>query len=100
MKSIKTLLLTVIAIAITACTAPPESPSVDPLPSWNDGPTKSAIIKFVESATNNESEHFIAVADRIAVFDNDGNLWSEQPAYFQLFFVIDRVKELAPLHPE
>jgi phosphoserine phosphatase len=73
---------------------------VDPLPSWNEGQTKSAIITYVEEVTNSESTSFIPVMDRIATFDNDGNLWSEQPAYFQLFFAIDRVKELAPNHPE
>ena len=72
----------------------------DPLPSWNEGATKSAIINYVSEVTNAESENLIAISDRIATFDNDGNLWSEQPAYFQLFFAIDRVKALAPEHPE
>ncbi len=76
------------------------SNETNPLPSWNDGNTKSSIIDFVEAVTNENSEYFIPVADRIATFDNDGTLWSEQPAYFQLFFVIDRIKELAPHHPE
>ncbi|MCK5469938.1 MAG: haloacid dehalogenase-like hydrolase, partial [Cyclobacteriaceae bacterium] len=72
----------------------------DPLPSWNEGATKSAIINYVSEVTNAESENLIAISDRIATFDNDGNLWSEQPAYFQLFFAIDRIKALAPEHPE
>ena len=72
----------------------------DPLPSWNEGVTKTAIIDFVTDVTKAESENFIDIADRIATFDNDGNLWSEQPAYFQLFFAIDRIKALAPQHPE
>ncbi len=72
----------------------------DPLPSWNDGTTKEAIISYVEDVTNTESKNFIAIPDRIATFDNDGNLWSEQPAYFQLFFAMDRVKALAADHPE
>ncbi len=72
----------------------------DPLPSWNEGATKAAIMTFVQDATNEQSPGFIPVADRIATFDNDGNLWAEQPMYFQLFFAIDRVKELAPEHPE
>ena len=76
------------------------SNETNPLPSWNDGNTKSSIIDFVEAVTNENSEYFIPVADRIATFDNDGTLWSEQPAYFQLFFAIDRIKELAPHHPE
>ena len=72
----------------------------DPLPSWNDGNTKQALLDFVTDVTNPTCDCFVAVPDRIAVFDNDGNLWSEQPAYFQLFFAIDRVKEMAVDHPE
>jgi hypothetical protein len=72
----------------------------DPLPSWNEGTTKAAILDYVEDVINPKSKNFIAIPDRIATFDNDGNLWSEQPAYFQLFFAIDRVKALAPEHPE
>jgi len=72
----------------------------DPLPSWNDGKTKSSIINFVKDVTNKNSENYVDIPDRIAVFDNDGNLWSEKPAYFQLFFAIERVKLLAPEHPE
>lgn len=73
---------------------------IDPLPSWNDGDTKQAIINFVNDVTIEGSVNFIPVSERIATFDNDGNLWSEQPAYFQLFFAMDRVKALAPEHPE
>jgi hypothetical protein len=73
---------------------------VDPLPSWNDGQTKQAIITYVNDVTADGSTNFIPISDRIATFDNDGNLWSEQPTYFQLFFAIDRIKELAPEHPE
>jgi phosphoglycolate phosphatase-like HAD superfamily hydrolase len=72
----------------------------DPLPSWNDGPSKQAIVKFVSAAVTRGEAGFIAPADRIAVFDNDGTLWSEQPMYFQLAFALDRVKTLAPQHPE
>ena len=74
--------------------------NLDPLPSWNSGATKSAIINYVNDVTNSESQNFIEIKDRIATFDNDGNLWSEQPAYFQLFFAMDRIKELAADHPE
>ena len=74
--------------------------AVDPLPSWNDSASKQAIISYVVDVTNTESENFIPIADRISTFDNDGNLWGEQPAYFQLFFAIDRVKAMAPEHPE
>jgi len=77
-----------------------EIENTDPLPSWNEGKTKAAIINYVGDVTNSEGNNFIAIPDRIATFDNDGNLWSEQPAYFQLFFAIDRVKTLAADHPE
>jgi len=72
----------------------------DPLASWNDGATKQAIVQFVESVTDGTSPDFVAPAERIAVFDNDGTLWSERPIYFQLQFVMDRVKSLAGEHPE
>jgi len=72
---------------------------VDPLPSWNEGTAKSAIINFVNETTS-AGKFFIPANERIAVFDNDGTLWSEQPIYFQFAFAMDRVKELAPSHPE
>lgn len=74
--------------------------AADPLPSWNEGPAKKAIIEFVQKVTNEDESDFVPIAERIAVFDNDGTLWSEQPFYFQLYFALDRVKELAPQHPE
>lgn len=70
------------------------------LPSWNDSKNKTDIINYVKAVTDKNSKSFIPVVDRIAVFDNDGTIWSEQPAYFQLFFAMDRIKELAPQHPE
>lgn len=72
----------------------------DPLPSWNDRPAKRAILDFVERVTREGGLDFVAVPERVATFDNDGTLWSEQPIYFQFLFAIDRVKELAPKHPE
>jgi phosphoglycolate phosphatase-like HAD superfamily hydrolase len=72
----------------------------DPLPSWNDGPTKKSITEFVAKVTREGSPDFVPVAERIATFDNDGTLWCEQPIYFQLMFAFDRVKALAPEHPE
>jgi hypothetical protein len=72
----------------------------DPLPSWNEGTTKAAILIYVEDVTNPESADFIEIKDRIATFDNDGNLWSEQPIYFQLYFAMDRIKAMAVDHPE
>lgn len=77
----------------------PASAQTDPLPSWNDGPTKTAIVGFVEATTDPASSKFVEPADRIAVFDNDGTLWSEQPLYFQFFYVLDRARELAAADP-
>jgi phosphoglycolate phosphatase-like HAD superfamily hydrolase len=72
----------------------------DPLPSWNDGATKRAIVDFVTGAVSDGSEGYIPPAERIAVFDNDGTLWVEQPVYTQLVYAIDRIKAIAPQHPE
>jgi phosphoglycolate phosphatase-like HAD superfamily hydrolase len=72
----------------------------DPLPSWNDGAAKQAVVAFVDRVTKDGSPDFVPGPQRIAVFDNDGTLWSEQPGYFQLAYVLDRVKALAPKHPE
>ena len=71
----------------------------DPLPSWNEGPTKDALIVFIDEAQTDGSEGYIPPAERIAVFDNDGTLWSEQPMYFQLLFAVDRLKALAEEDP-
>lgn len=72
----------------------------DPLPSWNTGANKTAIIEFVEAVTDSANPDFVPVPERIATFDNDGTLWTEQPLYTQLAFALDRVKALAPQHPE
>lgn len=74
--------------------------SAQPLASWNDGPARQAIVRFVTDVTTPGSPSYVAPEDRVAVFDNDGTLWSEQPMYFQLAFAIDRVRALAPAHPE
>ena len=74
--------------------------SGDPIPSWNNSPAKHAITLFVKNVTTKGQPHYVPPAERIAVFDNDGTLWSEQPMYFQLAFALDRVKALAPKHPE
>ncbi len=102
MNSIKFAALAFAILIVISCapTLEEETAITDPLPSWNEGETKNSIISFVNEVTDPGSAHFIEVADRIATFDNDGNLWSEQPAYFQLFFAIDRVKLLADQHPE
>jgi len=72
----------------------------DPLPSWNNTAPKKAIIAFVERVTKEGSPYFVRPEERIATFDNDGTLWCEQPMYFQLLFALDRLKLLAPQHPE
>jgi phosphoglycolate phosphatase-like HAD superfamily hydrolase len=84
------------ALAFTATIAQAQ----DPLPSWNDGKTKQSITEFVAKVTKEGSPDFVPPEERIATFDNDGTLWCEQPLYFQLFFALDRVKALAPQHPE
>jgi phosphoserine phosphatase len=95
--------LLAILVLATACSQPPQpsaATGVDPLASWNDGPNKTAIIDFVETVSDPSNAGFVDEAKRVAVFDNDGTLWSEQPLYFQLFFAIDRVKAIASEHPE
>jgi hypothetical protein len=72
----------------------------DPLPSWNDGTVKKSIIDFVGRVTTQGSSDFVAVPERTATFDNDGTLWTEQPYYFQFAFALDRIKAMAPRHPE
>ena len=87
-------------VAVTAMAAWAPAGAADPLPSWNEGLAKAAILAFVAAATAEGTPSFVPAEQRIAVFDNDGTLWSEQPAYFQLMFAIDEVKRLAPAHPE
>jgi phosphoglycolate phosphatase-like HAD superfamily hydrolase len=79
---------------------PASAQGVDSLSSWNDGRAKQVILAFVAQVTSPGSPDFVPPAERIAVFDNDGTLWSEQPVYFQVLFALDRVKALAPQHPE
>jgi len=74
--------------------------AADPLPSWNDTAPKQALFNFVDAVTRPGSPQYVPPAERIATFDNDGTLWAEQPLYFQAFFIIDRIKALAPQHPE
>ncbi|MEP6357838.1 MAG: HAD family hydrolase [Halioglobus sp.] len=95
-SSIKVLVCGVLLTLSSLATAQ----TSDPLPSWNEGKAKQSIIQFVTKVTEQDSPDYVPVGERIATFDNDGNLWAEQPMYFQLFFAIDRVKELAPQHPE
>jgi len=86
-------------IGITS-TAPAQQPTSDPLPSWNDGTPKSAIIDFVGRVTRETSSDFVPAPERIATFDNDGTLWAEQPIYVQFAFAVDRVRALASKHPD
>jgi phosphoserine phosphatase len=88
------------AIALFATWISVAVAQTDPLPAWNDGPAKQAIVAFVTDVTREGSPDFIPSSERIATFDNDGTLWSEQPMYAQFAFALDRVKALAPLHPE
>jgi phosphoglycolate phosphatase-like HAD superfamily hydrolase len=86
----------VCALAFTATMAH----AADTLPSWNDGAVKQSIVNFVAKVTKAGSPDFVPESQRIATFDNDGTLWAEQPMYFQVVFALDRVKALAPQHPE
>jgi phosphoserine phosphatase len=99
MKYFKKSLLLFSAIIFFSCTEQNVQQS-DPLPSWNEGKSKQSIIDFVNEVTNETSPNYVKPEDRIATFDNDGCLWSEKPFYFQLQFALDRVKALAPEHPE
>jgi hypothetical protein len=96
-----TFLLSVLVMAVAVMLAiSPAMAQTDPLPSWNDSAPKKAIVAFVEKVTKEGSPDFVPVAEHIATFDNDGTLWAEQPMYFQFLFALDRVKALAPTHPE
>ena len=83
-----------IALTTSAVAAP------DPLPSWNDGPTKQAIIEFVKAVTDKSSPRYVAPQDRTATFDNDGTMWVSHPVYTEFVFALDRLRALAPQHPE
>jgi len=100
MKTHLRLLLALALSAMLSGAAVRKVTADDPLPSWNDGQAKTAIIDLVQRVTNEGSPDFVSRADRIATFDNDGTLWSEHPMYTQLAFAIDRIKSLAPEHPE
>jgi hypothetical protein len=93
-------LKTCAAVLLSGLLAATTAHAADVLPSWNDGKAKQAIIAFVEKVTKEGSADFVAPADRIATFDNDGTLWAEHPLYFQFLFAIDRVKVMATQHPE
>ncbi len=94
MRAATRVLAVLLALLASAASA------ADPLPSWNDGPAKRAIVDFVARVTDPRDKAFVAPADRIAAFDNDGTLWCEQPLYVEMVFALDRIKALSPLHPE
>jgi hypothetical protein len=87
-------------LLIAVAAFPALAQAADALPSWTDGDSKARIVAFVQAVTDPTHRNFVPPAERIAVFDNDGTLWTEQPMYFQLAFILDRVKALAPQHPE
>jgi haloacid dehalogenase-like hydrolase len=89
-----------LAIGIVASLCTSALAQTDPLPSWKDGAVKKSISNFVVRVTTQGGPDFVSAPERIAVFDNDGTLWTEQPYYFQLAFALDRIKAMAPQHPE
>ena len=110
MRSISLVVLAT-AVALTACGDRPAqtlsatdqttaAAAAPVLPSWNQGPTRQSIVDFVDRVTDPTSPDYVTPSERIAVFDNDGTLWAEQPLYFQLFFALDRVRAMADDHPE
>ena len=101
MLSPRTLLVAFLAIGLVGGTAiEARAADADPLPSWNDGPTKQSILDFVAAVTKEGGPDYVAPAERIATFDNDGTLWIEQPIYTQFAFAVDRVKATSNQHPE
>jgi len=88
------------AVLLVLLLVPSLAKAGDSLPSWNDGPAKAAIVDFVARVTKEGGPDFVPAAERIAVFDNDGTLWAEQPIYFQFAFALDQVKAMAPKHPD
>lgn len=92
--------LSLVLVLLAAVPIERASARSDSLPSWNDSATKAAIVEFVARVTKDGGPDYVPPAERIAVFDNDGTLWSEQPMYFQLAFAIDRIATLAKDHPE
>ena len=99
MKFTRVIDSTCLALVLLAF-SPAVAVAKDHLPSWNDGPTKQAITEFVRAVTEKNGKDYVEPAERIAVFDNDGTLWVEYPMYTQALFAFDRVKKLAPQHPE
>jgi len=100
MKATRTRDLVAAALISAVAFTPTVPRAADPLPSWNEGPAKHSIVEFITKVTTAGSPDLVPVPERIATFDNDGTLWCEQPVPVQLYFALDRVKALAPQHPE
>jgi hypothetical protein len=100
MEWLRTLLICWVTILVLTLAHGVVAAAEDPLPSWNDGAAKQRILAFIEKAAKEGGPEFVPKTERIAVFDNDGTLWAEQPVYFQVQFALDGVKALAPKHPE
>ena len=100
MEKRKLVCLMATLVAILFCLATFCAAADDPLPSWRGGTAKQAIVSFVDKVTRQGGPNYVPPSERIAVFDNDGTLWAEQPMYFQFYFALDRLKEMAPRHPE
>lgn len=99
-RAIGFLKLTLLALSLITIAVNSFSQASEPLPSWVDSSNKQAVIDFVSSTTTENHSNYVPAHKRIAVFDNDGTLWSEQPLYFQAIYIFDRIKEIAPVHPE
>jgi len=100
MKTVRRIFISCVLVVLACAALSTTIQAADPLPSWNHGAAKNSILQFVAKVTNEGSPDFVPPAERIAVFDNDGTLWAEQPMYFQFLFMLDRIKALAPQHPE
>lgn len=100
MMSLRALFVLGFAFMVAIAAPAPQAFAADPLSDWNEGPAKTAILDFVKATTTPGSPDFLPVEQRIAVFDNDGTLWAEQPVYFQFAYQLDQIKALAPNHPE
>jgi phosphoglycolate phosphatase-like HAD superfamily hydrolase len=100
MRTLRTIAWPLLLVYLGLVCVQAASAADEPLPSWQDGPAKRAIVDFVTRVTTRGGPEFVPESERIATFDNDGTLWAEHPMYFQMAFVLDRVKALAPEHPE
>jgi hypothetical protein len=96
----RSFIVTLLAAGFVAVACASTLAQSDPLPSWNDGAVKKSIADFVSLVTTQGGADFVAPSERIAVFDNDGTWWCERPDYFQALFALDRIRAMAPQHPD